>query len=175
MAFNSFNIGNVAEEFVCSVFSEHGFDCELNKQTSELQKYDIAASLDDTRFTIEVKYDIMATRTGNLAVEYHNSRKDKPSGIYATTADIWAVVLSSKGEKELWISGVNALKRFIAENTPYKIIESGGDKNSNMFLYKKDVILPAIFVNAQELTTNEFRKIVYENSNISPPIATNET
>src|SRR6185295_17990226 len=39
--------------------------------------------------TFEVKNDIMAKRTGNVAIEHHNCKQDKPSGLMATEAHFW--------------------------------------------------------------------------------------
>ena len=41
------------------------------------------------KVTVEVKVDAMAAKTLNAAVEYWDSRRDKPTGILETTAHLW--------------------------------------------------------------------------------------
>ncbi len=46
------------------------------------------------RMTVEVKRDDLVSDTGNIAIEY--SFKGSPSGIMATKADFWAIILSGQ-------------------------------------------------------------------------------
>jgi hypothetical protein len=74
---------------------------------------------------LEVKNDIMASRTGNIAIEYEC--RGKPSGIDATIAD-W------------WVQGINNVPRFIRLSVLRILCSTGrtvigGDKGSNTKMY----------------------------------------
>lgn len=84
--------------------------------------------------TFEVKNDIMAKRTGNVAIEHHNCKQDKPSGVMATEAHFWCHKLGDT----IWVVPVNKLKKYMAEVEPLKKIVAGGDKNANLYIYKID-------------------------------------
>jgi hypothetical protein len=84
----------------------------------------------------------MSSKTGNIAVEYFNTRKNSPSGILATTSDFWFVVLKPL---EAWVCLTSSLRDYFHRATPLRVISCGGDNNSAMKLYKKDSILVDIF------------------------------
>lgn len=87
----------------------------------------------------ECKYDVYAARSGNLAIETWNTKKNIPSGISATTADYWIHILS---EKEIWVCPVTDLRSIINRVPPVRIVD-GGDNNSQMMLFRKeDILLP---------------------------------
>lgn len=131
--------GKLAESLVMEKVSSCGYDC---KQVDGMfQDYDISCKQKDGDFvfTIEIKYDMMSDDTGNLAVEFFNSKSNKPSGIMATKADLWCFVVGSKNE--IWIARTVDIKAMMYKLTPIKIVTHGGDKNSSMMIYKKDDIL----------------------------------
>lgn len=76
-------------------------------------------------FTVEVKYDIMAQRTGNLCFEMSNGSKN--TGIMTTQADFVYYVVPGKGKKVIFVFKTEKLREFITlpENV---IIKNGGDK-----------------------------------------------
>ena len=88
-------------------------------------------------FTVEVKYDEMQAKTGNIAIEFYNSKLDRPSGLSATKADLWCHVLTDS----TWITNVDKLKKFCEETTPFKSFNYAGDENASILLYKTDDIL----------------------------------
>jgi len=50
------------------------------------------------RTTIEIKFETTPIRTGNVAIELHNSDLDEPSGINATKANLWVhICLTPQG------------------------------------------------------------------------------
>jgi len=91
----------------------------------------------DKDFTVEVKYDEMENKTGNIAIEVRNSGSDSLSGITATKADLWCHVLVDS----VWITSVNRLKEFIEKNEPVKRVKSAGDGNAEILLFKTEDIL----------------------------------
>ena len=88
-------------------------------------------------FTVEVKYDEMQSKTGNIAIEIYNPRSGKPSGLTATRATLWCHVL----QDSVWITSVDKLKKFCEEITPFKSFNSVGDGNASILLYKTEDIL----------------------------------
>lgn len=130
--------GDAAENELLEYLHSVGIDAELNLIYSLRYDYDIIArnvnhsTLKDEVLTFECKHDSMASRTGNIAIEYHNSKQDKPSGINTTSANLWA----HKVDGQIWLIGTNKLREFIATNTPHKTIIGGGDENANLYLYK---------------------------------------
>lgn len=102
----------------------------------------------------EVKYDIYAAKSGNIAIEYWNSRKNKPSGLNATTATYWIHVL---GENEILIAKTLDLRNVCANIEPHRKIFGGGDGNADLLLYKKETLYPSIF---SLLTKDNFYELV---------------
>lgn len=158
--------GSVGEERVVSLLRDAGMGPETNRSfsKSELLGWDVVAflltrnPLSNVPVYFEVKFDQMATRTGNLAVEYYNVRQGKPSGIDSTTADVWAVVLQSPDQ--VWFASTAALRRYVAETRPLREIACGGDDNAAMKLYRKSDILPAVFHRADGLAPWETVELV---------------
>jgi hypothetical protein len=126
----SLNIGHKAEQEVVTFFEELGFSSEFNK-SEKLSDYDIKIEKDGHTFLLEVKDDRMSKRTGNVAIEFYNSKSCIESGISATKADLW--VHKIKGE--FYIISVSKLKDYVLNTEPKKIVFGGGDDNSDMYLY----------------------------------------
>lgn len=136
-------VGNKAENIVFELLKSFGLSPVYNesKNRDELKGWDIEA--DGKKY--EVKYDVMAKKTGNLAIEYFNPKTGKPSGIMSTCSDFWIYVVDC-GEKYLiYVVSVNKLKNFIDNTKPHRIVEVGGDKNASLMLYKKECILDVVF------------------------------
>lgn len=134
------NEGNVGEAVVITLLTKLGVFAVKNDNYDLRYDYDLLCRYEDREFTIEVKWDKYAGRSRNLAVETHNTRSDKPSGIMVTCADLWVQIVGT--EKDVNIVNTQKLKNFIRDETPHRIIESGGDANARLYLYKFDHILP---------------------------------
>jgi hypothetical protein len=79
---------------------------------------------------IEVKFDRMTRKTGNVYIEYES--RGNPSGIRTTEADYWAYFTQ---DEECFVISTKKLKEKIIKLKPRKI--KGGDNNSSMgFLIK---------------------------------------
>jgi hypothetical protein len=76
---------------------------------------------------VEVKYDKICCRTGNIAVEMQFM--GKPSGIATTTADYWAFVLD-KLDITVFIK-TERLKKLVKKYSSTKITD-GGDMNNSI-------------------------------------------
>ena len=112
----------------------------LNNPDRKSPDWDLLVLLHQHVFLAEVKVDLMAPRTGNLAIEWWNPRRNGPSGISATTADLWFVLVG----KDLWVAPVPALKSFFHSN-PGRDVMGAGDGNSTVRLYPCSSLLNSIF------------------------------
>lgn len=146
-------IGSIGEGFVMEILSKANIKSSKNKTKQKLKYYDLDI---DGKATAEIKYDIYADRSGNIAIEYFNPKSGKNSGLYITTADFWIHVLSNPNRA--YIVRVETLKSFVKSNNPSRIIERGGDGNASLMLYALEDILH-IF---EELTPENARKLIYE-------------
>lgn len=105
---------------------------------AERSFYDL---LVDNDFTVEVKNDIRAKTTGNVAIEVYNCVSDRNSGLSVTRADLWVHII----DNEVWMTSVIRLSSFVGILEPSRIIQAAGDGNATIYLYKKDYIMPTIF------------------------------
>lgn len=149
-------IGKTGENMVGKILVAAGIMVKNNG--SRTKYYDLSCSAKFGNFTIEVKFDIYAAKTGNIAVEFFNPRQDRPSGIDMTKADIWAIALSNG---DVYLSSVRSLREFIEKTKPKRIIAEAGDGNASLKLYDQDVILP-IFTKINDLTTIQLTKVIKE-------------
>ena len=156
-----FKAGSDGESTVAKLFEPQFF---VNKNKLEnLADWDLCCvennvnELSHYTFTIEVKNDLYAAKSGNIALEFWNSRKNKAAGIEATKADLWAHIIPGSG---VWITSVKKLKDYVAGHPSFRTIFSGGDGNADMYLYKMDEILPAIFIECGKLTPEKLRQTV---------------
>lgn len=78
---------------------------------------------------VEVKYDILAEKTGNMCFEFTNG-KGTLTGILSTEADVVAYLLNNKSDYLLYMFCKNQLKSFLTDevNTKFIRIVNGGDK-----------------------------------------------
>lgn len=137
---DSLKAGKKGEQIVCEFLTSKNilFSLNTSNKLKELTGWDVKLTLNEEEITIEVKFDLMASKTGNMAIEFYNSKLCKPSGIAATRAKLWAVVLNG----EAFICSVARLKAFLKDNKPLKNISSGGDNNASLYIYKLKNILP---------------------------------
>jgi len=157
-----FNIGKSAEEYVRFILQNSGYSCELNKEHGKLIEFDMTVQMDELDFKVECKYDLMARKTKNLAIEYHNSRQDKPSGITATTSDIWVQVIPfANDEIHAYAINTQKLLEFTEKTEPYKHFTAAGDGNACLKIYKIDHILP-LFKRFDNITQSTIMKSLFK-------------
>lgn len=144
--------GNKGEQLVVALLTKVGGSAIQPEKFSKF--HDLEIELDNKKFTGEVKYDLMGHRTGNIALEFWNSKQDLPSGITATKADVWFHIFKD----EIWVAQTLALRVYIQNNPPNKTIFSGGDKNANLYIYKADTILSSAFLCLDKLNDKEIIK-----------------
>ena len=152
--------GEHAEDSVSKILS-----CKWDIRKASDLKYgafpdwDLVASQQETGyevFTVEVKYDEMEEKTGNIAIEIYNPRSGKPSGLTATKAILWCHALKDS----VWITSVDMLKKFCEETPPFKMFSSAGDGNAAILLYKRDDILE-IFERIDECPKEEVAEKIH--------------
>ncbi len=162
----SLAIGNKGQQILIDLLTSAGFDCQPS--VGKCIGWDVKATFDNFVVLIECKSDEYSAKSGNIAIEHWNSSSDKPSGLTATIADVW-VTLCPGGE--VWAVNTNKLKKYCQSNQPLRTIIGGGDKNSNMWLYKKPEIT-SIFVRLDELGQENIvgclRELIGESSNNEP-------
>lgn len=155
--------GSMGENIVTKIFENSQFEVKKNDGTVDnLIDWDlVCTTFTGTLFSkiikLEVKNDLYAEKSGNIAIEFWNSRKNKEAGINATKADLWVHIIPNSG---VYITSIKRLKNYIANNPSFRTIFSGGDGNADMYLYKMHDILPAVFVECSKLTPDELRKTV---------------
>lgn len=146
------NLGDIAEQLLIQELKQRKYvlDVGLNEDKSKRYEYDVWADVVDNEgfdaerkiVTFEIKYDLYASKSGNWAIEYWNSKKNQPSGIMATKADWWVHVVNEESEPVLYLATVVELKAFLDKNKPFRTISSGGDNNADLYLYKQEDIQP---------------------------------
>jgi hypothetical protein len=156
--------GKRGEKIVCNFLDSKNIPFTLNTSSKlkNLAKWDIGFIINGQVIKVEVKFDLMASKTGNMAIEFFNTKMCKPSGIDATDSALWVVVLESKG----YVCSVGKLKDFIKRNKPLKTIISGGDKNASLYIYKLEHILPIFRL----LDENICESFLVEEANWKPVI-----
>jgi hypothetical protein len=81
--------------------------------------------------TFEVKNDILAAKTGNVAIEYKSRGKD--SGLVTSTADYWVYKFNNEC---LMIKTSNLRKELIDNKNYFRIVSGGDNSTSQLFLVK---------------------------------------
>lgn len=141
------SIGSIGEQLLIKILTANAMNPVKNVDKAQLKYFDVKADLKGRELLFEVKYDLYSARSGNVAIEFYNPKSCINSGITATKADFW--VHTFPGE-EIWLAKTSNLIAFCAKAKPVKIITAGGDDNSSMYLYKKDLILSDTFVKIDE-------------------------
>lgn len=154
-------IGAAAEDRVVEALRAAGIVAHKQTQKGAFPDYDIQAGINDGKnsscFTLEVKNDIYAIRSGNIAIETYNPKAGKPSGLGATKANFWVHITD-----EMHLGCVLELKQWVDKTTPFKIITAGGDDNATLFLYKKDIIFDedGPFTRIDNVSDGELKDII---------------
>lgn len=148
--YKDIKIGEEAEKLVLDIFKLYGIDCHKVIRSAF---YDLKIEAFGLERFIEVKHDIMALKTGNIAIECFNTKQNKPSGITVTKADFWCYVLS---DLSIHIATVQNIKTFMDLNKPKRIVENAGDGNAMICLYPKEQVLDNVFHRIDKLNKDEF-------------------
>lgn len=102
-------------------------------------RYDIEAHTPRGRtWHVEVKWDKRAAESGRLYFEVENTRKRQPSGVMATSADLWCHVLG-QGDQALLVP-VPRLRAFLDQGGFRSVHTGGADSNSRGLLVPREGI-----------------------------------
>ncbi len=100
----------------------------ISEEQSANNKFDIMGKYQGKEISFEVKWDIMAEKTGNVAIEYES--RGKMSGISVTKACYWIYKISGK----FYLIKTEKIKEEI-NNKAYHRNVTGGDYGSNTKMY----------------------------------------
>ena len=148
-------LGQKGEKLVKITLEKLGAIVELPDTT----EVDLVCKFGKKKFTAEIKHDIYAEKSGNLAFEYWNSGSDKPSGITSTKATIWFHLIPDLSLKTIWATSVKSLRDYISKNKPFRSLQKVGDGNADIHLYKMDKILDDIFHRIDNITPEQFKTL----------------
>lgn len=156
-------IGQVAEKLVSLILDGCGFKTTPVSDIANRKLWDLEAEAPrdwyfNQPITIEVKHDVYEAKSGNIAIETWNSKKNEPAGINVTQAVLWAHVLSDS----IWVARVSDLRNYVTSIKPLKTIETAGDGNAFIYLYKSKEILEAIFHRIDKKTVGEVKNKLKE-------------
>jgi hypothetical protein len=119
--------GDAAENKVLEHLHKSGY-LDAYRVEGKESRWDIV--IPSKNQTIEVKNDLMAQTTGNLAIEIQNS-KGLPSGIYISEATFWVIFVGEYG----YISRTQKLKNWVEQNH-FRVVVGGDRKQTTMMLVK---------------------------------------
>lgn len=149
-------VGKFAEKHVCDFFSKNNIKCKVD--CGKYNLWDLEVDLNGKILTCEVKYDKMASSTGNLAVEFYNPKLGRPSGLFATEAKLWIFVLDDP--LSIWTCGTIVLKNYFEKAKFVRIHTHAGDKNASIKLFEKEKILDDLFTQIDILNEEEVKKLM---------------
>jgi hypothetical protein len=70
--YRSAKLGQSGEELVIKLLNNASLPAVKNDDLEKKYDYDVIFEYGKSKKTIEVKFDYMAVKTGNLCIEYHN-------------------------------------------------------------------------------------------------------
>lgn len=146
--------GDTAETLVIGLFQSLK-TVVAERNLDRLVKWDVKVQYPTDTFLFEIKHDLYHARSGNLAIEFHNNKSGKPSGLEITDADIWIHVLPDP--LVIWATSVANLKIFTKTTVPLKTITGAGDGNACLHIYQDSIILPAIFTRIDNLEPKKLK------------------
>lgn len=149
-------IGKMGEENFIKILKKGKVKAKINDKKKERSYYDIKAEIEGKDFTVEVKNDLRAAETGNIAIEFYNPLSGKKSGLAITKADLWVQIVDNK----YWVAKTKDLKSFVKKTRPFKTFDNAGDGNANIKLYKVETILPEVFHRIDHLTGKKAKDLI---------------
>lgn len=158
----SLAIGNKGQQLVTQILEDNGFIVESSK--GKVVEWDIKA-VGLHEFSGEVKFDDYSAKSGNLAIEFFNSKACKASGITATTADLWFHVCPPN---EVLVVRVDTLLNYCKNTKPFKTIKAGGDGNADLYLYRKDEIIKIFKTFEQESCIGVLNDLLHSPGSVLP-------
>jgi len=136
--------GKKAEEYIAKLYKEKYFTTG-EYMSNATKAYDICFLFPrKKRVRLEIKYDKMAKKTGNLCFELFDD-KSRPSGILATEADLTVYMLD---KNTIFEFQTNELKKFIEyaiKEKQFKVVKGGDNRAFTMIIVPIDTITRSSF------------------------------
>jgi hypothetical protein len=126
-------VGGHGEELVKNIFKLHKFQVE-----EPLDRSHDFRILFPPELQVEVKNDLYSQRSGNIALEVFNTKQNKASGVLASKTHVWCHIHYKDNAPLISFCITSDLLEYCNNIKPFRIIDSGGDNNSKMMLYKQD-------------------------------------
>ena len=149
-------IGKIGEENFIKILKTGKVKAKSNEEKKERSYYDIKAEVEGKGFTVEVKNDLYAAKSGNIAIEIYNPHSGKKSGLSITKADLWVHIVNN----QYWVAKTKDLKSFVSKTTPFRTVDNAGDGNANILLFKAEDILSKIFYRIDHLTGKKAKDLI---------------
>lgn len=127
-------VGQTAEDVVADILkNRYSITVTKNNSTSynTLKEYDL---LLDNSVKVEVKHDLMATQTKNLALEIECNKK--PSGITASKASLWIYLI----DETIYIFKLKDLIDEVQKGTYHRIVYGGDGGRARLALFNLNQI-----------------------------------
>jgi hypothetical protein len=119
--------GHLAEEEVIARLKDRFKVREEDIERCADRSFDIR--IRNSGMTFEVKHDMKAMETGNIAIEYET--RGKPSGLATTIADFWIY----KFGKMYWVVSTSKLRQKLFKEKIFFKDVTGGDAGSGTRMY----------------------------------------
>lgn len=152
--------GRAAERFARGLLHGAGLATADNLAADRAgrEAFDFSTYLEGATFTCECKLDRHEARSGNVAVEYYNPRRGAPSGIAATSADLWVFVL--RGPASAWAARTADLRAHVAAAPCLRDLPRAGDGNASVKLYARPALFAALFHRLDLLGADALRALL---------------
>ena len=147
--------GKEGEDLVKQLLAKAGIESSGNETRANLSYYDMSSDLGDKNFTVEVKNDLYAKKSGNIAIEIYNPKSKKKSGISITKSDLWVHIALG----ETWVAKTEAIRDYIRNNKGREITYAG-DGNATILLYEARKIFNSCFSRIDNVSGKEIYSLI---------------
>jgi hypothetical protein len=110
---------------VCDVIKDKGGTII---ELGDTKDFDIRFTKEGKEYLVEVKEDLMSSKTGNVAIEFMS--RGKPSGVSTSKSGIWVYIINNV----VYFTTLSKLKNLIQENDYFKVVKGGDNKTSLLCL-----------------------------------------
>lgn len=117
---------------VCDVIKNNGGEII---DIGDTKDYDIRFLKNGKEYLMEVKEDLMSSKTGNVAIEYFS--RGKPSGILSSKASLWCYIINDI----VYFTTKTKILGLIENKKYSKCVEGGDRKTSLLYLIPQKTFL----------------------------------
>lgn len=128
-------IGSQGEKRLILLLNEVEIISQVQPTKGKFSDYDIESSYGGHNFTLEVKNDVYAIRSGNVAIEVFNPKSGRASGLMISKSDLWVHITDG-----VYVANTELLKKWVNDNPASRVITHAGDGNATIYLYPIDTI-----------------------------------